>query len=193
MDWLPFISYAVISTFTPGPNNIMAMAGAARGGFQKTVRFCAGVATGFAGVLILSGYLNLVLSGFLPRFRIVMSILGAAYLLYLAAGMVWPRGGYHAQASKAAPSYWIGAALQFVNPKGIMYGMTVFGSFVDPEGHSPGFLVVIILFLALLALVSTICWALFGSVFQRLLAKYERPFNVGMALLLVYCALTILR
>lgn len=192
MDWLPFISYALISTFTPGPNNIMAMAGAARAGLRKTVGFCGGVATGFAGVLVLSAYLNLVLAGLLPRFRTVMSMLGAAYLLYLAAGMVWPRGGHHAQASKAAPSYWIGAALQFVNPKGLMYGMTVFGSFVDPEAHSPGFLMVIIVFLAVLALISTMCWALFGSVFQRFLAKYEKPFNVGMALLLVYCAATIL-
>ena len=192
MDWLAFISYALISTFTPGPNNIMAMANAARSGLHKTIGFCLGVSTGFAFVLMLCSYLNLVLSGLLPRFRLVMSTVGAAYLLYLAAKLVWNGGSGHSHRPEPAPSFWTGIGLQFVNPKGIMYGITVFGSFVLPGTLSQGSILGITALLALLALISTVCWALFGSVFQRLLSRYQRPFNVVMALLLVYCAVSIL-
>lgn len=37
--------YAFISSFTPGPNNIMAMYLAQKHGFRKTFKFCLGVGT----------------------------------------------------------------------------------------------------------------------------------------------------
>jgi threonine/homoserine/homoserine lactone efflux protein len=170
----------------------MAMANAARSGLRKTIGFCLGVSTGFAIVLSLCSYLNLVLSDLLPRFRLIMSVVGAAYLIYLAVKIVRNTGSGHSDRSEPAPLYWTGLGLQFVNPKGIMYGITVFGSFVLPDSHSQGFLLTITVFLAMLALTSTICWALFGSVFQRLFARYQRQFNLVMALLLVYCAVSVL-
>jgi threonine/homoserine/homoserine lactone efflux protein len=45
--------------------------------------------------------------------------------------------------------------------------------------------------LALTAFVSVNCWALFGSFFNQYINKYEKTFNIAMALLLVYSALMI--
>jgi hypothetical protein len=39
--------------------------------------------------------------------------------------------------------------------------------------------------------VATSCWALFGSLMNTFLMRYERPFNLAMALLLVYSAVSI--
>lgn len=186
------VSYVLVATFTPGPNNIMAMTNAVRVGLRKAMRFNLGVLAGFAVVMVLCSYLSLALSSLLPRFRLVMSVVGAGYLLYLAARLVWGTEGAHAHRAESLTSFWAGLGLQFLNPKLIMYGITVFGSFVLPANQSQGFLVRVAVLLALLGFTSTTCWSLFGMVFQRLLARYRRPFNVAMALLLVYCAVSVL-
>lgn len=38
-NWLNFLSYAVITAITPGPNNIMSMSNAGRLGFRKSFPF----------------------------------------------------------------------------------------------------------------------------------------------------------
>jgi len=47
------------------------------------------------------------------------------------------------------------------------------------------------LLLASVGFVSTCTWSLFGSVFQRFLVKNDRLFNGVMALLLIYCAVSL--
>ncbi len=192
LDWLAFVSYVLVATFTPGPNNIMAMTNAVRVGLRKAMRFNLGVLVGFAVVMVLCGYLSLALSSLLPRFRLIMSLVGAGYLLYLASKLVWSKEGAQAPRAEPLTSFWAGLGLQFLNPKLIMYGITVFGSFVLPSDQPRGFFVLLAVLLALLGFTSTTCWSLFGTVFQRLLARHLRPFNVAMALLLVYCAVSIL-
>jgi len=34
-------------------------------------------------------------------------------------------------------------------------------------------------------------WGAFGVLLQKFLAKYQRPFNIVMALLLLYCAVSL--
>ena len=43
MNFFAFITYVVVTTFTPGPNNMMAMSNGLQDGFRKTLRFLAGV------------------------------------------------------------------------------------------------------------------------------------------------------
>jgi len=45
--------------------------------------------------------------------------------------------------------------------------------------------------LALLSLVATSCWALFGAVFQRFMAENHKVVGYVMAALLVYCAVSL--
>ena len=47
------------------------------------------------------------------------------------------------------------------------------------------------LLLAFIGFLFTLCWALFGSLFQLLFSKYARITNTLMALLLVYCAVSL--
>ena len=42
-----FLSYVVVTTFTPGPNNVMSMSNASRYGFRRSMRFTTGVCAGF--------------------------------------------------------------------------------------------------------------------------------------------------
>jgi cysteine/O-acetylserine efflux protein len=45
--------------------------------------------------------------------------------------------------------------------------------------------------MAPMSFVSTTSWALFGSVFERFLAKYWRAMGLVMGALLVYCAVSL--
>ena len=79
-----FLSYVFVVTFTPGPNNIMAMANAGKYGFRRTLKFNLGVFTGFLVLLLSSSYFNLFLFNVIPKIRTFMGILGAGYMVYLA-------------------------------------------------------------------------------------------------------------
>ena len=45
--------------------------------------------------------------------------------------------------------------------------------------------------LALIGFIFTLCWSLFGSLFKILFSKYAKLTNTIMALLLVYCAISL--
>ena len=162
-----FLSFACIMSFTPGPNNIMALSSASAYGLRKGLRFCFGV-----------------LLGVEPTMRAV----GAAYILWMAFG-VW-RSGSGNEDSRLVPVNGVvsGMLLQFVNPKGILYGITAFSSFVLPYYDSFMALAVSIGVLSAVAYAGTCFWALFGAVFRRFLQNHHTAANASMALLLVWCA-----
>lgn len=53
-------------------------------GFRRTVRFLAGITAGFFIVMLVSGLLNVVVTGWLPALEKWLKILGAGYMFYLA-------------------------------------------------------------------------------------------------------------
>ncbi|MGW8959387.1 LysE family transporter [Paenibacillus sp. NPDC055715] len=188
MPLLSFLLYVFVTSFTPGPNNIMAMLFANKFGLKKTIRFCSGVGAGFFVIMLLSSYFNLLLENFIPKIQFVMTILGAAYMLYLAVKIIMSKDNDGGKNN----SFLTGMLLQFINPKGILYGITAISTFILPYHHSNFSLMMFSLFLAFVGFMSTFCWSVFGSVFQKLLSKYRSQFNIIMALLLVYSAVSIL-
>ncbi|MCG8539083.1 MAG: LysE family transporter [Clostridia bacterium] len=190
---VPFLSYAFVVTFTPGPNNIMSMANANRFGFKKNFKFILGVFTGFFIILLLSSYFNLILFNILPKIRGFMGLLGAGYMTYLAIKIMKSNKEVSSEDNRQLVSFFTGMAIQFVNPKGILYGITVMSTFIIPYYKSNVSLFLFSIFLASLAFVSTLCWAAFGIIFQRFLSKYRRYFNILMGLLLIYSAISIIR
>ena len=51
--WLPFLTYAVITAATPGPNNLMSMSNGGRLGFRRALPFNFGIWAGFSAVMLL--------------------------------------------------------------------------------------------------------------------------------------------
>lgn len=192
MPLLSFLLYVFVTSFTPGPNNIMAMLFANKFGLKKTIRFCSGVGAGFFVIMLLSSYFNLLLENFIPKIQFVMTILGAAYMLYLAVKIIMSKDNGKDNDGGKNNSFLTGMLLQFINPKGILYGITAISTFILPYHHSNFSLMMFSLFLAFVGFMSTFCWSVFGSVFQKFLSKYRSQFNIIMALLLVYSAVSIL-
>ncbi|MBA9026118.1 MULTISPECIES: LysE family transporter [Bacillaceae] len=192
MPILSFLLYVIISSFTPGPNNIMAMLFANKSGFKKTLKFCLGVGAGFFVIMILSSYFNLLLKNFIPKIEFAMTILAAVYMVYLAIKIVMSKNQDQKDEDDKYNSFYSGMLLQFVNPKGILYGITAISTFILPYHSSNFSLLSFSIFLAFVGFLSTMCWSMFGSLFQMFLTKYRSQFNLIMALLLVYSAVTIL-
>lgn len=83
-DFLAFLSVVLITTFTPGPNNIMSMGNAARYGFKDSIRFNYGVFAGFIIIMGLCSVFASALTAMLPGIKPYMQISGAMYILWLA-------------------------------------------------------------------------------------------------------------
>lgn len=202
-----FLSYVFVVSFTPGPNNIMSMANASKFGYKKTLEFISGVCTGFFVIMILCSYFNLLLFNLMPKVKIFMGILGAVYMIYLAVKIMKSKEEVDDKDDKDIPdenkfqksnkdknnisSFFTGIAMQFVNPKAILYGITVISNFIIPHYKSNIALIMFSIFLALIGFMSTSFWALFGSLFNKFLSKYRKQFNIAMGLLLIYSAISI--
>lgn len=184
--------YAFVSSFTPGPNNIMALVFANTYGFKGTVRFCIGVGTGFFILLLASSLFNVLLHNFIPKIEFFMSIVGAAYLLYLAFIIVKSKDNGEDSSGGKYNSFTAGVLLQFINPKGVLYAVTAIGSFILPYYTMNTELFFYVVLLTVIGFSGTFSWSIFGSIFKKLLATYRTQFNVMMALLLIYSAVTIL-
>lgn len=195
-----FLSYVFVVTFTPGPNNIMAMANAGKYGFKKSLKFNIGVFLGFVAIMLLSSYFNLLFFNLLPKIKIFMQVLGSGFMLYLAYNIMHTKEGKALEKNNEIPAegknekinlFFTGFTLQFINPKVIIYAITVTSNFIIPYYKLNIELFLFALFLSFISLLSTTSWALFGSLFNRFLSEYEKQFNILMGLLLVYSAISI--
>jgi len=186
---LAFLSFVLITTFTPGPNNIMAMANASRHGFKRSVRFTLGVGAGFFLMIGLSVAFSVALYHAIPTIKPAMTVIGACYILWLAWKTATSSSGEDSTA--AQNTFLSGLLLQFLNPKAILYGLTVASTFLVPYYHSAPVFVAFAAALAFVAFVATSCWALFGSVFRRFMTENHRVVGYIMGLLLVLCAVSL--
>src|SRR6185436_15721219 len=110
------ISYVLISTFTPGPSNIASASLAVLHGYKNTLKFQAGLALGVFLLMLLSGLLSTTLVKFFPAFEPIMRYLGAAYILYLAFGIL--KASYTFTEKDTKPLGFLhGLILQISNPK----------------------------------------------------------------------------
>lgn len=184
-----FLSYVAVTTFTPGPNNIMSMSNASRYGLKRSMRFTFGVCAGFFLIVGLSIAFTIALYRAIPDIKPYMTVVGAAYILWLAYKTV--TSSPHDEKAAGQSTFVSGMLLQFLNPKAILYGITAASTFIVPYYHSVPVLVGFAAALALVSLASTSCWALFGSVFERFMAENHRAVGYIMGALLVYCAISL--
>ena len=181
--WTTFLPYMLIVAFTPGPNNIMSMNNAAQKGFRRALPFNFGILAGFFFVMILCTVFSSLLFSLIPKIQLPMKILGAAYMLYLAVKTILPSDKRKQKDSSG--SFIAGAALQLINPKIIIFGITSISSFILPWYSSIPVLIFFAFLLAFIGFSSTLCWAAFGSLFSRVFSEHGRPLSIVMALLLV--------
>lgn len=185
-----FLIYCFVTAYTPGANNLLSMSNAARLGFRKSFRFNLGITMGFLIVMSVCTIFSSTLYSVLPKVKIFMQILGAAYMLYLA-WKVWKSSSDFEVESGKESSFLAGMVLQFMNPKIYIYAITAMSLYILPVFHSVVALIGFTLVLTVIGASGSYVWALFGSAFCKFFAQHTKTVNLVMALLLVYCAISL--
>jgi len=179
-------SFCVVSTVTPGPNNMMLLSSGATFGFRRTLPHLFGISAGCVVMVLLLGLGLAGAIGRLPWLYTALHIVSSAYLLYLA----WRIGtstGVGAASPRAQPFSFFDAALfQWVNPKAWAMTMGAATSFSRPE-HLATDVMIIAAVLAVTGIPCIMLWAGGGLAVRHLLARpgMLRTFNIGMAMLLM--------
>ena len=188
--WASFLTYAAVTSVTPGPNNIMSMSNGSRKGFRGALPFNFGILAGFSIVMLVCTLFCTMVSTLIPKIKTPMLIAGGLYLLYLA----WEtfRSSGQIEEPRTRDGFWYGLLLQFINPKIYIYCIMSMEAYILPfyQGQIPA-LVGFSILLALIGFASTLCWSAFGSAFKRLFSTHAKLVNTSMALLLVYCAVSL--
>jgi cysteine/O-acetylserine efflux protein len=187
-NFYAFFIYMFVTTFTPGPNNIMAMTNAARAGYRKTFGFLLGISTGFMLVMLICGFLNVVLVSVLPQIKIWLNLLGAAYMIYLAVHIILSKPASDDTDNVSMNTFWAGFTMQFLNVKVILYGVTIYSTFIVQMYQNRFVLAAFAPLLAVIGFIAISCWAIGGNLFRGFLNKYWQIFNIVMGLLLIYTA-----
>ncbi len=186
------ISYVLISTFTPGPSNISSASLSVLHGYKNTLKYQAGLAVAVFIMMFLSGWLSTALLDLFPALEPVMHYAGAAYILYLAFGIL--KASYTFTEEDTKPlGFTHGLMLNILNPKLVVYSFTLFSAFLASITTNFALLVLACVLLAATSFCATSLWALFGTAIKTWLHQpaLKAIVNIVLSLSLVYTAVAL--
>ena len=187
---LSMAAFALATSLTPGPVNLVALTSGARHGWRASLPYALGATTGFTVLLVLVGLGLQQVANVLPTLEAALRWAGLAFLLFMAWGLATDEGRLDTTtASQRPPTPLSGAALQWLNPKAWLASMAGMAAIAAGQVG----LFAAIYFVVCLASIAT--WAIAGSALSGLLARTHamRRFNIAMAVLLAASALLMLR
>ncbi len=191
---LPFFSFFLVASITPGPNNFMLAASGMNYGYRRTVPHMLGVAVGFCSLMLLCMLgVGAVFQTF-PALQFALKTLAALYLLYLAYQMArealsQPSGadGTNETPARKPMSFTQAALFQYINPKAWVMGITSTATFLPAAALLSEKTALIVLAVLFIGVPCIIIWTLFGTVIAVLFTsdKTRKLVNLTLAALLV--------
>lgn len=161
IDFATLIPFALITTFSPGPNTLLSASMGMQYGYRRTFPFLIGIWTGFVIVFVGCSLLATTLAKIIPQFRSILSVIGAIYILWLAYKTY--KASYSVEDQLQKPlGYSNGMVLQVLNPKVILYGLTIFSTYLVSLPKSIVLFFASPIIFATISLSATTTWALFG-------------------------------
>ena len=189
-----FATFALVSSITPGPNNMLMTTLGAFFGFRRGLPALFGIAFGFAVMIFL---ISLGLSRFIieadPVVAVAMRVIGSAVILSMAWQIATlPTPTTSAQDRSAPPTMsrlgaFVGAAtFQWANPKAWIICAAAITAYLDQNLDLLPQATAFALVFMFASLAGCTPWLAMGSFIGRYLrGKRARIFNVAMSLLLV--------
>ena len=189
---LSMAAFALASSISPGPVNVVALSTGAQHGFAASMRHVTGATVGFTLLLLLIGLgLHELLAHF-PNLIEIVKWAGVGFLLYMAYKLAIDDGKLGADKPTRGPSFAYGAAMQWLNPKAWLASLAGMGAYAaDGDGRLVWQFTVVYFVVCYLSIAS---WAYAGTFLRRYLQepKRVRLFNRAMATLLAASALYLL-
>lgn len=147
-----YLAGVVVIVLLPGPNSLHVLSMAARGGTRAGRFAAAGIALGDTMLMVMTAAGAGAAMRALPAVFTVMKVAGAAYLAWLAVGLLrgaiarLRAGGAATAPAAAAPAVpgpigWQAClramTISLSNPKGYLFCLSFFVQFVDPAYAHP--------------------------------------------------------
>jgi threonine/homoserine/homoserine lactone efflux protein len=190
-ELLPLVTYSLLMSSTPGPNNVMLTASGANFGYRRSLPHILGIAAGHGPQIYLSCLgLGAVFASH-PALQSALRIAGAAYLVVLAWQLA---GSAIGQRDMPRPlSFRQAIVFQAMNPKAWVKAITVATVFMPPHMDVTGGALLVTAISIAVNFPCVSMWALFGVAIRRALtgARRQRIFNAIMSASLVVLALTL--
>ncbi|MFM0329212.1 LysE family translocator [Paraburkholderia strydomiana] len=186
---LSMAAFALASSISPGPVNVVALSAGAQHGFAASLRHVSGATVGFTLLLLLIGLgLHELLVHF-PNLINIVKWAGVAFLLYMACKLALDDGHLGADKLSRGPSFAYGAALQWLNPKAWLASLAGMGAYAAEGDGALVWQFTAIYFV--ICYVSIASWAYAGTFLRKYLQapKRVRLFNRILAALLAASAL----
>lgn len=183
-----FLTFTIITAFTPGPNNILAFSTGAQYGLKRCAPIIAGICAGFLCVMAICGLAVVSASTVSDHFVRWMRYVGTMYILWLAWKVAFP-APQDTITGNDYPGFARGFILQFVNIKIIIYGLTAFSCFITPYYNSNIETLSFVIILSIIGSSGVITWAITGSALQRIFQRHAVVVNAIMGIMLIACAI----
>jgi len=185
---LSIFFFALASTITPGPNNIMLLSSGLTFGYKRTIPHALGIIFGFPLMVICVGTGIGKLFDVVPFSHTILKIVGICYLFWMAWHIANSKGSPDAGNKTDKPfTFFQAAFFQWINPKAWIMAATSTTAFITD--HQIAFIQVMIISVIYFfcAVFSTNSWALGGVILKKII-RNERAvqiFNIIMAILII--------
>ncbi len=191
--FLALVSFAFVTSITPGPNNMMLLASGVNFGFRRSLPHMAGISLGHMVMVVMTGLgLSSLLLAF-PWAGTVLKLAALAYMLWLAWKIAHADAPGQGAVGARPMTFVQAAAFQWVNPKAWAMALGAIAAYAAEGGLADVALVAAVF--AAVNWPSISVWTYAGTRLRRWLGDPSRLrlFNWGMAALLILSLLPVLR
>ena len=174
--------------FTPGPNNAVAAYSGFNFGIRKTLPLILGVGFGYTTLIILINFVLISTFKNYPIIQEIIRILGTFFLIFLAYKISFSKISSDGKTENPV-KFFDKFIFQFINPKGVMAGVTLSSNFVEQGENYLNHSIWVIIVCSITAFLSIISWTFLGKFLRKFATNinFIKRFNYAMSLLLIVC------
>ena len=190
-DLFSLILFCLVTSCTPGPNNILASYSGFNFEIKKTIPLMCGVAFGYTLMLTIVNFGLIAIFKTYPLIQQIIKIVGSAFLIYLAYKISFS-GKKTSILNKSPVKFFDTFLFQFINPKAIIVATIMVSTFVNSNNNYISDSIWVIGVNFIFAWFSITFWTLLGKFLRKFATndKFINNFNYVMSFLLVSCIAT---
>jgi len=185
------ILFCLVTSCTPGPNNILASYSGFNFGIKKTLPLMSGVAFGYTLMLTFVNFGLIVIFKNYPIIQQIIKVIGSIFLIYLAYKISFSTSDSNIL-QKNPVKFFDTFLFQFINPKAIIVATIMVSTFVDSNNNYIRESIWVIGVNFIFAWFSITFWTLLGKFLRKFATndKFIKIFNYVMSFLLISCIAT---
>jgi threonine/homoserine/homoserine lactone efflux protein len=185
---LPLLTFVLVSTITPGPNNFLLATSGIKFGVRASIPHVVGIQCGVHLLAVLCGLGLGQLLLLFPQALIGLKVFGTCYLVYLAWKIIGFQLGDDALEQGGKPMSVLQALFfQFSNPKAWMMATTGLNISIGIDGSALTAVLAFAVCFVTMGLVCNFLWLYAGASLQSLWQQkqYQRIINSVLVLLTI--------